>query len=246
MQRQTQQAPTQLVLIEDNGHYATTLRSNLEIEGFTVDVAATAFEGSRLIRTLHPDLVILDIVLPGRSGYELLHEMRSESIDVPIVVLTARRDEEDKLRGFGMGADDFITKPVSLLELLARLRAVLHRTSPGYESVPPQWISVGEVEVHPPTRTVRRGGASIDLRPKEFDLLIALLKRHDRIVSRAELLRDVWGYHSGAVTRTVDTHMVALRQKLERNPLHPEYFVTIRSAGYMLRTHDVRAPQWRD
>jgi DNA-binding response OmpR family regulator len=243
MQCEPKQEPPRLVLVEDNAHYATTLRSNLELEGFAVDVAATAIDGSHLIRTLHPALVILDVMLPGRSGYELLHELRTESIDVPIVVLTARRDEEDKLRAFGMGADDFITKPVSLLELLARLRAVLHRTRPGYERVPLQWISVGEVEVHPSTRTVRRGGAPIDLRPKEYDLLIALLKRHDRIVSRAELLRDVWGYHSGAITRTVDTHMVALRQKLERNPLHPEYFVTVRSAGYMLCTQGARAPQ---
>src|SRR5580704_10749170 len=167
MQRQTQQAPTQLVLIEDNGHYATTLRSNLEIEGFTVDDAATAFEGSRLIRTLHPDLVILDIVLPGRSGYELLHEMRSESIDVPIVVLTARRDEEDKLRGFGMGADDFVTKPVSLLELLARIRALLRRARPGFEQMMSRWITFGEVEVQPATRTVRCRGALVNLRPKE-------------------------------------------------------------------------------
>src|SRR5579862_523713 len=154
MQCDAPQEPPRLVLVEDNAHYATTLRSNLEIEGFTVDVATTATEGAHLVQTLHPALVILDIMLPGRSGYELLHELRTEGSDVPIVVLTARRDEEDKLRGFGMGADDFVTKPVSLLELLARLRAVLRRTRPGYETVPARWISVGDVEVHPPTRTV--------------------------------------------------------------------------------------------
>jgi DNA-binding response OmpR family regulator len=225
-----------LVLIEDNAHYAMTLRANLEVEGFAVEVASSVAEGGHLIRSLQPALVILDVMLPGGTGYDLLRELRTEGSDVPIVVHTARRDEEDKLRAFGMGADDFIAKPVSLLELLARVRAVLRRCRPGYEAIPAQWINVGDVEVHPPTRSVRRGGTTIDLRPKEFDLLIALLKRHDRIVSRAELLRDVWGYHTGTVTRTIDTHMVALRQKLEHNPLCPKYFVTIRSAGYMLCT----------
>jgi DNA-binding response OmpR family regulator len=228
--------PVRILLVEDNAHYATTLRSNLEIEGFQVDVASNATEGRDLIRTLEPGLVILDIMLPGRSGYELLHEVRTEGIDIPIVVLTARRDEEDTLRGFGMGADDFIVKPVSLLELLARIRALLRRARPGFEDLQTRWIRFGDVEVHPATRTVRRAGAPVDLRPKEFDLLVALLRRHDRVVSRAELLRDVWGYHTSAVSRTIDTHVAGLRQKLERNPLHPEHLITVRSAGYMLRS----------
>jgi DNA-binding response OmpR family regulator len=162
--------------------------------------------------------------------------MRSEGIDVPVVVLTARHDEEDTLRAFGLGADDVIVKPVSLLELLARIRALLRRTRPGFDDLQAQWIRFGEIEVHPATRTVRRAGVPVDLRPKEFDLLVALLRRHNRIVSRAELLRDVWGYHTSAVSRTIDTHMAGLRQKLERNPLYPKHLITVRSAGYMLQS----------
>jgi DNA-binding response OmpR family regulator len=227
--------PPRIVLVEDNVHYASTLRSNLEIEGFIVDPATNLTDARRLIWTQPPALVLLDVMLPGGSGYDLLHEMRTEGLDVPVVVLTARRDEEDTLRGFGLGADDFIVKPVSLLELLARIRAVLRRVRPGFENYEGQWIRFGDIEVHPGSRTVRRAGAVVDLRPKEFDLLIALVMRHDRVVSRAELLRDVWGYHTSAVSRTIDTHIAGLRQKLERNPLHPAHFVTVRSAGYMLR-----------
>jgi DNA-binding response OmpR family regulator len=227
-----------IVIVEDNPHFATTLRNNLEIEGFAVDLAANVADGLGLILTTHPALVILDIMLPGRTGYDLLQALRAAGSDVPVIVLTARRDEEDKLRGFGMGADDYITKPVSLLELIARMRALLRRVRPGFEETAPQSIRFADIEVHPATRTVRRNGALVELRPKEFELLIALLRRHDRIVSRAELLRDVWGYHPSAASRTVDTHMAGLRQKLERYPLAPRHLLTVRAAGYMLRVHE--------
>lgn len=230
-------SPLKIVIVEDNPHFATTLRNNLEIEGFGVDLAANVADGLGLILTTNPALVILDIMLPGRTGYDLLHALRAAGSDVPVIVLSARRDEEDKLRGFGMGADDFVTKPVSLLELIARIRALLRRARPGFEEAAPQSIRFGDIEVDPATRTVRRDGALVELRPKEFDLLLALLRRHDRIVSRAELLRDVWGYHPSAASRTIDTHMAGLRQKLERHPLVPRHLLTVRAAGYMLRLH---------
>jgi DNA-binding response OmpR family regulator len=223
-----------ILLIEDNAHYATALRNNLEIDGFVVDIAPHATAGLERLEAAPPALVILDVILPGRDGYDLLRQMRDKGIDVPVVMLTARRDETDKLRGFGLGADDFITKPVSILELIARIRAVLRRAHPRIESVP-LWIRFGDVEVHPGTRTVRRAGKDVELRPKEFDLLLALLRHQDRIVSRAELLRDVWGYQADTVSRTVDTHMAGLRQKLEDDPLDPRYFITVRSVGYMMR-----------
>ncbi len=226
--------PLQLLVIEDNVHYASALRNNLEIDGFVVDVAGDAVEGLRRMQVNAPALVVLDIMLPGRDGYELLRLMRDQGIDVPVVILTARRDEIDKLRGFGLGADDFITKPVSILELIARIRAVLRRAHPRHESGT-LWIRFGDIEVHPATRTVRRRGVEVDLRPKEFDLLLALLRHQDRIVSRSELLRDVWGYQADTVSRTVDTHMAGLRQKLEEDPLDPRYFITVRSVGYMMR-----------
>lgn len=231
-----QPAPPRILLVEDNLHYATALRNNLEIDGFVVDIAQDATEALQQMQSAPPALVVLDIMLPGRDGYDLLRLMRDRGIDVPVVILTARRDEIDKLRGFGLGADDFITKPVSILELIARLRAVLRRAHPRLESGV-LWIRFGEVAVHPATRTVRRRGQEVELRPKEFDLLLALLRHQDRIVSRAELLRDVWGYQADTVSRTVDTHMAGLRQKLEDDPLEPRYFITVRSVGYMMRRH---------
>lgn len=231
-------SPLKIVIVEDNPHFATTLRNNLEIEGFAVDLASNVADGLGLILTTHPALVILDVVLPGRTGYDLLQALRAAGSDVPVIMLTARRDEADKLRGFGLGADDFITKPVSLLELIARMRALLRRARPGFEETAPQSIRFGDIEVQPATRTVRRNGESVELRPKEFELLLALLRRHDQVVSRAELLRDVWGYHPSAASRTVDTHMAGLRQKLERYPLAPRHLLTVRAAGYMLRLRE--------
>ena len=224
-----------ILVVEDNLPFATTLRNNLEIEGFLVDHASNVAHAQSIIRTARPALILLDIMLPGRDGYDLLRTLRGEGTDVAVVVLTARRDEEDKLRGFGLGADDFVTKPVTFLELVARIRAVLRRTHPAFDSAPPNWIRFGDVEVHAPSRTVRRAGAIVGLRPKEFDLLLALMRHHDRILSRSELLRDVWGYRAGTFSRTVDTHVAALRQKIEAEPLNPQFLLTVRSAGYMLR-----------
>jgi len=230
----TAKGPIELLVIEDNEHYAAALRNNLEIEGFVVDVAHDGVLGMLRIRQRVPKLVILDVMLPGRDGYDVLRSLRDEGIQVPVVLLTARKDEADKLRGFGLGADDYITKPVSILELIARIRAVLRRAHGDHDEAPTQ-IRFGDIEIHPPTRTVRRSGAVIELRPKEYDLLLALLRHRDRIVSRAELLRDVWGYQADTISRTVDTHVAGLRHKIEADPLNPRHLLTVRSAGYMLK-----------
>jgi DNA-binding response OmpR family regulator len=229
--------PLRVLVVEDNTPFATTLRNNLEIEGFVVDLASSVAQAQQQIVSAPPGLVILDIMLPGRDGYELLRGLRASGSAVPVVVLTARRDEQDKLRGFGLGADDFVTKPVNLLELLARIRALLRRAHPAFVAPTPQWIRFGEIEICPPARAVRRAGLPVELRPREFELLLALFRQHDRVVSRAELLRDVWGYHSSTVSRTVDTHMAGLRQKLEADPLNPRHLLTVRMAGYLLRPH---------
>jgi DNA-binding response OmpR family regulator len=225
-------------VVEDNVHYASALRINLEVEGFHVEVVHDGIAALARVREDPPMLMILDLMLPGRDGYEILRAVRDEGRDLPVVVLTARRDEPDKLRGFGLGADDYVTKPVGILELIARVRAVLRRAQPGYEDVP-TWIRFGEVDINPPARAVRRAGREIELRPKEYDLLLALLRHQGRIVSRAELLRDVWGYSVETVSRTVDTHIAGLRAKLERDPLNPRYILTVRSAGYMLRRSEL-------
>jgi DNA-binding response OmpR family regulator len=223
-----------LLLIEDNRQYAASLRLNLEVEGFSVAVAHDGTTGLAMIAEQRPSLVILDLMLPGTDGYDVLRSTRQAGIDVPVVVLTARGDEPDKLRGFGLGADDYVTKPVGVNELIARVRAVLRRSRPVADA-PPACIRFGDVEIYPATRMVRRAGQPVALRPKEYDLLLALLRHQGRFVSRAELLRDVWGYHVDTVSRTVDTHLSALRTKLEPDPLRPRYFITVRSAGYMFQ-----------
>ncbi|HWZ58841.1 MAG TPA: response regulator transcription factor [Gemmatimonadaceae bacterium] len=230
-------AATRLIVAEDNRHYAIALRNNLEIDGFAVDVVHDGVAALARVRERPPALLILDLAMPVRDGYEVLRTLRDEGMNIPVLILTARRDEADKLRGFGLGADDYVTKPVGLLELIARIRAVLRRTLPGFDETP-TWIRFGDVEVHPPSRTVRRNGQLVELRPKHFDLLIALLRHQDRVVSRAELLRDVWGYHADTVSRTVDTHIAGLRHVLEADPLDPRFILTVRTAGYMLKRSD--------
>lgn len=229
------ESPLRVLIVEDSAPFAATLRNNLEIEGFLVDVATTVSQGFQRMLDAPPGLVILDVVLPGRDGYELLRTVRGSGNDVPVIVLTARDDEQEKLHGFGLGADDFITKPVHLPELIARIRALLRRAHPSFTTPAPRWIQFGDIEICPAARTVKRNGTSIDLRPKEFDLLLALFRQHDRVVSRAELLRDVWGYDASTISRTVDTHMAGLRLKLEADPLHPRHLLTVRTAGYLLR-----------
>lgn len=223
-----------ILLVEDNQSYAAGLRNNLEVEGFEVVVAHEGATGLRLLHEQTPALVILDLMLPGIDGYDVLRAIRDAQVNVPVLVLTARKDEPDKLRAFGLGGDDYVTKPCGILELVARVRALLRRAQ-ARQDEPASWIRIGQLEIYPPTRTVRRNGAEIELRPKEYDLLLALIRHSGRIVSRAELLREVWGYNAGTVSRTVDTHIVGLRQKVETDPLAPEHILTVRSAGYFLK-----------
>jgi DNA-binding response OmpR family regulator len=228
-------SPLRILIVDDNAHFAATLRNSLEIEGFVVDSASTVPHALQQMRAAPPGLVILNSILPGRDGYDLLRTLRGNGNDVPVIILTARRDEQEKLHGFGLGADDFMTQPVNLLELLARVRVIVRRAHPSFAAPAPRWIRFGEIEICPLARTVKRNGRTVELRPKECDLLLALLRQHDRVVSRAELLRDVWGYGKHTVSRTVDTHMAGLRVKLEADPLHPRHLRSVRSAGYLLR-----------
>lgn len=231
-----------ILLVDDNHAFASALCGNLEIEGFTVDVAPDIQAAHRCIALHVPALILLDIMVAGRSGCDLLQALRDRGVEVPSIVLAARPDEAEMLRGFALGAADFMTKPVHFSELLARIRALLRRVSPGFESQSPR-IRFGDIEVHPATRVVRRSGETVALRPKEFDLLMALLRRHDRIVSRDELLLEVWGPRK--MSRTVDVHIATLRQKLEPEPASPRYVMTVRAFGYMLRWHITSPPKTR-
>jgi len=224
---------TNILIIEDNTDLAFGLRHNLEFEGYAVEVAVDGSRGLVRIRKAQPDLVILDLMLPGLDGMRVLREVREGGLDIPILILTARGEESDKVRGLRLGADDYVTKPFGLLELLARVEALLRRASNkgGREE---EIIRFGDVEVRRGERTVSKLGQPVELTPKEFDLLIALWRRRGTVVSRLELLRGVWSYSEAAVTRTVDTHILELRRKLENDPSSPRHILTTRKAGYRL------------
>jgi DNA-binding response OmpR family regulator len=223
-----------VLVIEDNRNLATGLRNNLEIEGYQVDVAHDGTDGLERARSGSPNLIVLDLMLPKMDGYRVLRTLREEGRDTPVLILSARGEETDKVLGFHLGADDYVSKPFGLLEFLARVDALMRRSGNGHASKLDAVVSFGDVTVDTGTHTVRRGGDTIALRPKEYDLLIALLRRRGQVASRAELLAEVWGYAGEVYSRTVDTHVAELRRKLEENPAEPRHVLTVRKTGYRL------------
>jgi len=223
---------SRVLLIEDNHSLAQGLRDNLEMEGHAVQLAHDGAAGLAALDD-PPDLVILDLMLPDQNGFRVLRSLRERDRRVPVLILTAREAEDDKVRGLRLGADDYVTKPFSLLELLARVEALLRRaTHGGASALPAEEIRFADVVIYPGTRTVVRGGALVSLRPKELDLLLALIRREGRVAARAELLSEVWGYSDDVSSRTVDTHIAELRRKLEIDAAAPRHLLTVRKAGY--------------
>jgi two-component system, OmpR family, alkaline phosphatase synthesis response regulator PhoP len=224
---------TKILIVEDNADLARGLANNLEIEGFETEIAGDGSAGLTRAREVHPDLIILDLMLPAMDGYRVLSTLRDEGDMLPVLILTARTTEHDKVRGFREGCDDYVTKPFGLLELIGRVHALLRRTAStnGRES---SKFRFGEVEIVPGTHDVFLRGEHVLLRPKEFELLMALVRRRGNAVGRIELLREVWGYGSDVVSRTVDTHVGELRRKLETDPARPRHILTVRKSGYRL------------
>ncbi|HET9986835.1 MAG TPA: response regulator transcription factor [Longimicrobiales bacterium] len=227
-----------ILIIEDNPDLAFGLINNLEIEGHAVELVTNGADGLRRARTLKPDLVVLDLMLPGLNGYGVLKGLREAQMQTPVLILSARGEEADKLRGFRYGADDYVTKPFSLLELLARVDALLRRSRAGAvaDAAAAEVERFGDVEVVLSTRSVRKRGQEVSLPPKAYDLLVALLERRGKVTSRMELLRAVWGHRVAVMTRTVDTHVAELRRKLEDDPANPRYIITVRKSGYRIDT----------
>lgn len=223
-----------ILLVEDNANLALGLRMNLEHGGFRTELAVSGEEGLKLVRDTRFDLMILDMMLPGGlDGYQVLERLRGAGGMLPVIVLTARTEEADKLRGFQLGADDYITKPFGILELIARVHAVLRRvTRGGDEGAGSAPLAGGAIELSPLTRTVTRSGERVHLRPKEFDLLLRLMSAPGQVVPRRKLLQEVWGYQPGVYSRTLDVHVADLRRKLEDNPESPRHLVTVHSIGY--------------
>jgi len=219
-------------VIEDNPDLAYGLRNNLEIEGHEVTVAGNGPDGLDLASRGNMDLVILDLMLPGLDGFRVLRTLRERDRETPVLILTARGEEADKVRGLKLGADDYVTKPFGVLELLARVEAQLRRR--GAASGPKEVIRLGDIEVDRRARIVRRGGRPVSLAPKELDLLLALLDSAGAAVSRMTLMNQVWGYQADVLSRTVDSHIAELRRKLEHDPGRPRHLITVRKFGYRL------------
>ncbi len=226
----------QILVVEDNNDLAFGLRNNLEIEGYEVWVESNGKHGLDKARTAKPDLIILDLMLPGLDGFRFLRELRWGGFDIPVLILTARGEEADKVQGLKLGADDYVTKPFGVLELIARVEALLRRSErfSGAAPAPDAVERIGDIEINQATRTVHRGGEPVALTPKEFELLTALLRRRGAAASRLDLMQEVWGYSSAVVSRTVDTHIAELRRKLEDEPSSPKHILTVRKHGYRL------------
>jgi DNA-binding response OmpR family regulator len=220
-----------VLIVEDDPDIALGLRTSLEIEGYAAEVAGDGLSGLDRVRADRPDLVILDLMLPGMDGYRVLRSLRAEGIRVPVLILTARGEEADKVLGFRSGADDYVTKPFGLLELLARVEALLRRSGALEET---EVMRFGPVEIDRAARTVTRLGEPVALAPREFDLLVALYDRAGAVVSRQDLLREVWGHRGAVLTRTVDIHVAELRRKLEADPAEPRHILTVWKRGYRL------------
>lgn len=243
--------PTARVLIvEDDRTIALGLAQHLRHTGYEVALAGTGGVALEALRRTPPTLVILDLMLPDVDGFEVLRALRAGGDDTPVLVLTARDSESHTLQGFRLGADDYVVKPFRVREVLARVAALLRRAAatrpdpgaplaplspvaPGAPELPPR-LTFGAVDVDTRACRVRRAGQFVALRPKEYDLLLALLARHGEVVSRATLLREVWGYDPMVVSRTVETHILELRRKLEREPSRPVHILTVRTRGYRL------------
>lgn len=221
---------TRILVVEDDTSILRGLVDNLEYESYEVITATDGEAGYRLIQEKEPDLVILDLMLPKLSGYELCRKVRDEGVTTPILMLTARGEETDRVLGFDLGADDYVTKPFSIRELLARIRAILRRSQPSYTM--PDELCVDDVVVNFLRYEARKGDKELKLTRKEYSVLQALAMRAGEAVTRDELLDEVWGYDSYPTTRTVDNHIASLRAKLEEDPSQPRHLLTIHGVGY--------------
>ena len=228
---------SKILVVEDNLALAEGLAYNLRHEGHDVRIAEDGETAVADSRAWSPDLVILDLMLPKLDGYGVLAAIRETTSDVPVIILSARGEEADKVRGFRLDADQYVTKPFGVLELLERVSALLRRKSrSGVALAPAETLRFGDVVVDVAARTVCRAGEPVTITPKAFELLLALVARGGRVVSRQDLLKEVWGYGAFVLSRTVDSHIAELRRKLEVDPAHPRHIVTVWKVGYRFET----------
>jgi DNA-binding response OmpR family regulator len=225
---------TMVLAIEDDPAILRGLSDNLRFEGYEVITASDGETGYQLQRERKPDLIVLDLMLPRMSGLEFCRKLRAEKIQTPILMLTARSEEPDRVLGLDLGADDYVTKPFSVRELMARVRALLRRSQPGPDGAPvlPDDLRFGSTEIDFRSYEARRDGAPVEMTRKEFAILRFLASRAGQVVTRDDLLNEVWGYESYPSSRTVDNHVAGLRAKLERDASQPEHIKTVHGVGY--------------
>lgn len=219
-----------ILIVEDEPDMVVGLRDNFELEGYQVSVARDGAEGLQKALAEKPDLIVLDLMLPKMSGLDVCRNLRKSSFDAPILMLTARGQELDKVLGLEVGADDYITKPFGLNELLARVRAHLRRASNEVAVI--ENYSFGDIKVDFQKYKAMKNGAPIELGPREFELLKFLVNHRGETVTREQLLDAVWGYDAMMYTRTVDNHIAKLRQKIENDPENPAFILTVHRVGY--------------
>ncbi|MDQ3918285.1 MAG: response regulator transcription factor [Acidobacteriota bacterium] len=219
-----------VLIVEDDQAMAVALRDGFSYEGYAVQVARDGATGLQLARERGHDLVILDVMLPRMSGLDVCRQLRSSGNDTPIIMLTARGQEIDKVLGLKTGADDYVTKPFSFLELMARVEAVLRRASKPAEEA--ESASFGDVEINFKTFEASKGGQAVELSPREFKMMKYFAEHRGEVVTRDQLLDHVWGYEGLPLTRTVDMHIAKLRQKIEDIPSDPRHIITVHRVGY--------------
>jgi DNA-binding response OmpR family regulator len=222
--------PERILIVEDEWQMRMLLRDNLQFEGYEVACVGSGEEALRDVTQFRPDLILLDLMLPGIDGFDVCRRLRHDNVESPIVIITVRKAESQRVLGLDLGADDYVTKPFSVMELLARIRVQLRRA--GRATPTDDVLRLGATVINLTKRTVTRNGESIDLSQKEFELLRYLAAHAGEDVTREQLLRDVWGYGDGAVTRTVDNFVAKLRHKLDANRTGPTCIATVHGVGY--------------
>jgi DNA-binding response OmpR family regulator len=220
-----------ILIIEDEPNMSRGLRDNLEFEGYDVDIAGDGVTGLNRILTQHYDLILLDVMMPEMSGFDVCKKAREKGVDSPIIVLTAKSEEIDKVLGLELGADDYMTKPFSVRELLARIKAILRRRSNPTEK---ELVRIGKLSVNFNAFSAEDPAGSVRMSHKEYSILKYLVERKNEIISRNELLEKVWGYDESPTTRTVDNFIVKLRHKIEDDPNSPKIILTVHGTGYKL------------
>ncbi len=221
------------LIVEDDEAMAVALRDGFHYEGYEVILARDGAAGLRLASETSPDIVILDVMLPRMTGLDVCKRLRNDGNDVPIIMLTARGQEIDKVLGLKLGADDYVTKPFSFMELTARAEAILRRVNgSGSSMLAPDRFAFGDVVLDFRRHEASKGGEPLELSPREFHLLQYFVRHHGEVVSREQLLDEVWGYEHIPFTRTVDTHIAKLRKKIEDRPSDPRFLVTVHRMGY--------------